>query len=164
LLETHGTRPDRARIAHSNAHVTRTRYHARLDAASRGGDINRFVAYAAEGFADMLREQITHVQSMQRQVAWVSFVRKTFQSETDGEASRRRRTLLIALPDGACTPRNKLQTLTGDLALMYANRQDKAVSHDTNRLKQLGLLTGDARRGYKPRIERMDAFMPRIHS
>lgn len=144
--------------------LTRTRYYGRLDSASRHGDINGFVAYAAEGFADMLREQIGHVQGMQRKVAWVNFVHETFQSETDGEASRRRRTLLLTLPEGVNTPRNKLQTLTGDLALMYANRQDKAVSHDTNRLKQLGLLTGDARHGYRPLIERMDAFMPRIHS
>jgi len=47
---------------------------------------------------------------------------------------------------------------------LYANRQEKAVSHDTNRLKQLGLLDGDARRGYRPRIEKMDAFIPGTHA
>jgi Fic family protein len=144
--------------------LRRTRYYGRLDSASRKGDINGFVTYAAEGFADMLREQIARVQSMQRQVAWANFVHETFQSETDGEASRRRRTSLLALPESVNTPRNRLQTLTGDLALMYANRQDKAVSHDTKRLRQFGLLTRDARRGYRPLIERMDAFMPRTHS
>jgi len=144
--------------------LTRTRYYARLDGASRQGDVPGFIAYAAEGFVDMLREQIRDVQSMQRGVAWVNYIHETFQGETDGEASRRRRMLLLALPEGSYTPRNKLQTLTGDLAMLYANRQEKAVSHDTNRLKQLGLLDGDARRGYRPRIEKMDAFIPGTHA
>lgn len=143
--------------------LTRNRYYTRLDAASRRGQVRAFVAYAAEGFVDMLREQIRFVQKMQRWVAWVNFVHERFQQETQGETSRRRRTLLLALPPDEHTPRNRLRTLTPEIALMYAHLQDKAVSHDTNRLRALGLLAGDGRRGYKPRIERMDAFMPRNH-
>jgi Fic family protein len=144
--------------------LTRTRYYARLDGASREGDVRGFIAYAAEGFVDMLREQIRDVQLMQRGVAWTNYIHEVFRGETEGEASRRRRMLLLALPEGLFTPRSKLQTLTVDLALLYANRQEKAVSHDTNRLKRLGLLDGDARKGYRPRIEKMDAFMPGTHA
>lgn len=139
---------------------TRSRYYDRLAEASYRRDAAGFIQYAVDGFVDMLREQIAEVQSMQRRVAWQNYVHERFRGETSGEASKRRRALALALPEGVATPRNKLQRLTTDLALMYANRSDKTVSHDINRLIGLGLARGDARAGYQPCIDTMDAFLP----
>ena len=139
---------------------TRSRYYDRLAAASYRGEVQGFVQYAIDGFVDMLREQIDRVQSMQRLVAWQNFVHERFRGETDGEASRRRRALVLALPDGKPTPRNQLTRLTIDLAVRYANRSSKTLSHDMNRLTELGLVRGDARSGYSPCIDVMDAFLP----
>ncbi|MEU9806239.1 Fic family protein [Mycobacterium sp. NPDC050853] len=139
---------------------TRARYYAKLDAASRKGEVKELIEYAADGFVDQLREQITRVQTMQRKVAWVNYVYEVFQDETQGATSKRRRALLLALPEGRWTPKSRLRRLTPELAEMYAIVGDKTVSHDTNRLVKLGLLRGDAKRGFWPMIDLMDAFIP----
>jgi len=139
---------------------TRSRYYERLGAASARRDVRVFVSYAMDGFVDLLREQIATIQAMQRRVAWENFVYERFRSETDGEASKRRRALLLALPESPPTPRAKMPRLTSDLAVAYSTRSAKTLSHDVNRLIALGLVQGDARSGYRPRIEQMDAFLP----
>ncbi|WP_207558473.1 Fic family protein [Mycobacteroides abscessus] len=139
---------------------TRTRYYACLDAASRKGEVKELIEYAADGFVDQLRMQIARVQNMQRNVAWVNYVHEVFQNETQGVTSKRRRALILALPEGQWTPKARLQFLTPEIAAMYAVVGDKTISHDTNKLIKLGLLRGDARRGYQPKIELMDAFIP----
>ncbi len=139
---------------------TRSRYYQRLAEASVKNNVQGFVEYALEGFVDMLREQIREVQRMQRKVAWINYVHEVFQSETQGEASRRRRMLVLGMPDTGYTPRSGLRRLNVDLAERYAGRSDKTLSHDLNRLRNLGLIDGDAKKGYRACIERMDAFLP----
>jgi Fic family protein len=143
---------------------TRSRYYQKLDAASRKGDVVGFIEYAAEGFVDQLRDQIALVQWQQRRVAWVNYVHEVFQNESQGETSKRRRTLLLNLPENAWTPRSKLRRLTPELAEMYAGVGDRALSHDTGKLTSLGLLEGDAKTGFKPRVHLMDAFIPGTQS
>lgn len=149
-----------ANLLSNHYNRTRSRYYQRLDAASKQSDLDGFVRYAADGFVDMLREQIADVQAMQRRVAWVNYVHERFSHETHGEASHRRRELVLALPEGKFTPRNALRRLTPELAEMYATREDKTVSHDLNKLKALGLVTMAGRLGVRPMTERMDAFKP----
>jgi Fic family protein len=139
---------------------TRTRYYAKLDAASRKGDVVGFIEYAADGFVDQLRDQIALVQSQQRRVAWVNYVHEVFQNESQGETSKRRRALLLSMPEDARTPRARLRRLTPELAEMYAGVGDRALSHDTGKLTSLGLLEGDAKTGFRPRVHLMDAFIP----
>jgi Fic family protein len=143
---------------------TRTRYYAKLDAASRNGDVVGFIEYAAHGFVDQLREQIALVQWQQRRVAWVNYVHELFQNESQGETSKRRRTLLLNLPEDAWTPRARLRRLTPELAEMYAGVGDRALSHDTGKLTSLGLLEGNAKTGFRPRVYLMDAFIPGTQS
>jgi Fic family protein len=143
---------------------TRTRYYAKLDAASRKGDVVGFIEYAADGFVDQLGDQIALVQSQQRRVAWVNYVREVFQNESQGETSKRRRALLLSMPEDAWTPRARLRRLTPELAEMYAGVGDRALSHDTGKLTSLGLLEGDAKTGFRPRVHLMDAFIPGIQA
>lgn len=139
---------------------TRTRYYAKLDAASRKGQVKELIEYAADGFVDQLREQIAAVQQMQRRVAWINYVHEIFQNETHGETSKRRRSLLLAMPENRRTPRSRLRNLTPELAVMYARVGDRALSHDTGKLMSLGLLRGDAKTGFFPAVSLMDAFIP----
>jgi Fic family protein len=138
---------------------TRSRYYQRLADSSRRSDLHGFVQYALDGLVDQLREQTSQVREEQRHVMWVNHVHEAFQTETRGEASARRRALVLALPP-ARTPRAELRHLTARLAEMYAGRSDKTLSHDLNRLRDLDLVEGDARTGYRPQIEQMDAFSP----
>jgi len=82
-------------------HYNRTRsdYYRRLSNASRHGDVTGFVCYAAQGFVDLLREQIELVQRHQLRVSWINFVHQRFQSLPNTEATARQRTLLLSLPD-----------------------------------------------------------------
>jgi Fic family protein len=139
---------------------TRNRYYAMLDAASRKGNVVGLIEYAANGFVEQLREQIDQVQYHQRLVAWVNYVHEVFQFETQGETSKRRRTLLLSLPEHKPTPRSRLRRLTPELAETYAKVGDRALSHDTGKLTSLGLLRGDAKHGFYPAIDLMDAFTP----
>ncbi|MDR1430639.1 MAG: Fic family protein [Propionibacteriaceae bacterium] len=139
---------------------TRSHYYERLASSSRNNDVQGFVDYALSGFVDMLREQITEVQRMQRRVAWVNYIHEVFQHETQGEASRRRRMLVLAMDEDGPTPRSQLRHLSAELAETYAGRSDKTLSHDLNRLRSLGLVAGDARTGYSPLVGSMDAFLP----
>lgn len=149
-----------ANLLSNHYNRTRSRYYQRLDAASKQKDVDGFIRYAADGFVDMLREQIADVQAMQRRVAWVNFVHERFNRETHGETSHRRRELVLALPEGKFTPRNALRRLTPELAEMYATREDKTISHDINKLRSLGLIVVAGRLGVRPWIEKMDAFKP----
>jgi Fic family protein len=139
---------------------TRTRYYSKLDAASRNRDVVGFIEYAADGFVDQLREQIALVQWEQRRVAWVNYVHEVFQNESQGETSKRRRALLLSMREEDWTPRARLRRLTPELAEMYAGVGDRALSHDTGKLTSLGLLEGDAKKGFRPRVYLMDAFIP----
>jgi Fic family protein len=139
---------------------TRSLYYKPLAEASRKNDVQGFIDYALQGFVELLREQIREVQSMQRQTAWTNFVHEVFQSETQGEASRRRRALVLAMPADTRTMRGSVRRLTPELAELYAGRADKTITHDINKLLKLGLIEGAAQTGYVPRINRMDAFLP----
>lgn len=141
---------------------TRSVYYRRLSEASSYPDgVVGFIRYAADGFVDMLREQITSVQQMQRKIAWISFVHEVFNKETQGDATKRRRMLVLSLPDTP-TPSSQLRHLTPALAEMYATKSQKTVSHDVNKLKSLELVR-QTPQGYVPMIWVMDAFIPPIH-
>jgi Fic family protein len=141
---------------------TRALYYRQLSQASSHADgVMGFIRYAADGFVDMLREQISSVQQMQREIAWISFVHEVFSGETQGDATKRRRTLVLSLPDSP-TPSSKLRRLTPELAEMYAAKSQKTVSHDVNKLKKLHLIR-QTPEGYVPMIWVMDAFIPPTH-
>jgi len=107
----------------------------------------------------MLREQIADVQKMQHSVAWINYIHEVFQTQTQGEATKRRRALVLSLPSGQETPRSDLRGLNPQIAQMYASSTDKMLTHDLNRLKQLGLVTA-TRKGVRPNSEIMSAFLP----
>lgn len=138
---------------------TRTMYYRKLDAASKRNEVKGFIEYSAQGFVDMLREQINDVQEMQRHISWVNFIHQQFRNEPSGKTQHRRRTLALALPDDETTSRREIRRLTAELAEMYAGKEDKTISRDLTKLEELKLIrrvTG----GYRARIEIMDAFLP----
>jgi len=139
---------------------TRSRYYERLAAASHNDDVHGFVEYALTGFVEMLREQIGTVQAMQREVAWVNYIHQLFQDQTNGEASKRRRALILAMPADNPTPRVQLRRLNPELAVLYAGRGEKTLSQDLNKLTELDLVLGNTKDGYLANVGLMDAFLP----
>jgi Fic family protein len=153
-----------ANLLSNHYNLTRTAYYRHLDRAAHTDDgVADFLRYAAEGLVDQLRQQIAQVQSMQTRLAWESFIAERFRSETHGDASRRRRALVLALSPTTPTTPGQLRRLTPELAELYATRSNKTISHDVNALRRLGLIEGSAKAGYRAKVELMAAFIPRTH-
>lgn len=137
---------------------TRTRYYAKLDQASRAGDVLGFIVYSAEGLVDMLREQIRDVQRMQRDVAWINYVHETLRDDPAGPAAKRRRELVLAMPHSGTVRSAQLRRLTPELAEMYAGKADKTLTRDINHLIKAGLMRRSAG-GYQSCIDVINAFL-----
>lgn len=138
---------------------TRSRYYQRLDRASRESDVRGFITYSAQGYVDMLREQIDRVQVEQRRVAWVNYVHEVMQRTPDGGTQKRQRLVVLSLPTDRGVRRAEIRRLTPDLAEMYAGKTDKTLSRDVNRLHELGLIRRQGNLWWS-RIDLIDAFMP----
>lgn len=139
---------------------TRTEYYRRLDRASRAGDVNGFVLYAAQGFVDLLREQVQLVQGFQLRVSWINYVHGKFKELPNTDATARQRELLLSLPDNPTLVAG-LRRLTPELAAMYATKSDKTLTRDVNRLLSLGLVYMD-KHTLRPAIDVMAAFVPGV--
>jgi Fic family protein len=138
---------------------TRSRYYQRLDVASRNQDVLGFLTYSAQGYVDMLREQIGRVQKQQRKVAWINYVHEVMQSVPDGSTQRRQRTVVLHMPVDRGVRRTEIRRLTPELAEMYAGKTDKTITRDLNRLQDLDLLRKRGHLVYSC-IDLMDAFLP----
>ena len=140
---------------------TRTMYYRKLDAASKKKDVEGFVRYSAEGFVDMLRQQIDKVRNLQRRIAWTNYVHERFHGETTGKTKDRRRTLVLAMAEGKSTSRRDIRGLTPELAEAYAGHDEKIISRDITCLRGLDLIVPAEKKGtYRPKVEVIDAFRP----
>lgn len=138
---------------------TRSRYYQRLDMASRKRDVLGFLTYSAQGYVDMLREQLGHVQTQQRKVAWINFVHEVMQAVPDGAAQKRQRTVVLVMPLNRGIRTSEIRRLTPELAEMYAGKTEKTLTRDVNRLRELGLIRRTSGLLYSC-IDKMDAFLP----
>lgn len=138
---------------------TRTRYYARLEAASRAMDVDGFIAYAVGGYVDMLREQIDIVKAHQVRIAWTNFVHERLRQEPSGPTKERRRELALTLPIDHPVAKRDIRHLTPHLAELYAGHEDRMVQRDLNALQQRELVT-ETEHGYLAAAHIMSAFMP----
>ena len=140
---------------------TRTRYYEKLDAASRSLDVAGFVEYSVMGFRDQLREQVKVVQSAQRRVAWINYVHEAFEHEPSTETARRRREVVLAMPEATPLARREIRHLTPEIAESYAMTSERLFKRDMGKLIELGLVEEVARGSYEACVWTMDAFLPR---
>jgi Fic family protein len=151
-----------ANLLSNHYNATRSRYYRRLAESTRSpGGVEWFLRYAANGLVDMLREQLTVVQRMQRRLAWESYIYDVFQGERPTDATRRRRLLALEIGKHQDAPvsRARIPDLTTALARLYAGKGPRTVARDVNVLGRLDLIVGDSRVGYRPNIGLMDAFV-----
>ena len=148
-----------ATLMASHFNLTRERYYKRLAAASRERDTLGFVAYGIGGLVDGLMEQSAAVRSQHLTLAWHSYVAEATAQFPNSPAAERQAALVRALPTDADTARADLAGLTPKLAQMYARTGPRTLTRDLNRLKDAGLVEV-SRRGVRPRIDKMTAFLP----
>jgi Fic family protein len=151
-----------AHLLSNHYNLTRTVYYRQLQRASRsGGDLTDFLRYAAEGFVDLLQEQLDVVHQHVHTYAWENLVHEHFHDQHTAKA-KRQRDLVLELgrrwPDAV--PRSQLITLTPALALQYAGKQSKTLTRDLNTLLGTALVARQPDGRYRARHELMFTFMP----
>lgn len=151
-----------AHLLSNHYNLTRTAYYRQLEHASKsGGDLCPFLAYAVEGFVDLLQEQLNRVHEEVLQLAWENYVHEMFRSRA-GDAAKRQRDLVIALGRRKePVPRDRIPTLTPGLAFAYASKQAKTVTRDINKIVETGLVIRTPI-GLHARQDIMLGFMPRV--
>jgi len=141
---------------------TRTRYYQRLEAASKRDEIDGFLLYAAQGYTDMLREQINEVQAMQRRISWESLIYEVLNTDPPGATRERRREVALRMPEETPVTRRQIAELTPALARMYATVGTKTMSRDLNALQDHELIRAIGRHHFISNIAWMDAFKPPV--
>lgn len=148
-----------AHLLSNHYNLTRDQYYRELEAASRSKSTLRFVAYAAQGLVDGLREQIKIVRAQQLDVFWASFVNETMDRFPTSRANDRQRALVLAMLPFTETSREDLPLLSPTLATLYARTGPRTLSRDLNRLARAGLVLRNGRY-WRPNTELMFTFMP----
>ena len=161
ILVASGVPTPAAHLLSNHYNHTRAEYYRQLDAASRsGGDIVPFMAYAARGFVDGLRDQLEIVRRQHHSDVWTNFVHDRFK-DRDTPADRRKRHLVLDLTaHGAPVPVGKLRELSPRLASAYAAKTSRTLSRDVNELVEMGLIAKQPA-GYVARTDVILAFLPR---
>ena len=152
-----------AHLLSNHYNRTRTAYYRQLEHATQsGGDLTEFLRYAAEGFVDLLQEQLVYVHRQVNAYAWENLVHEHFHHEHTPKA-KRQRDLVLELgrrwPDAV--PKPQLMTLTPALAMQYVGKQPKTLTRDLNALLETNLLVRQPDGRYRARHEQMFTFMPR---
>ena len=148
-----------AHLLSNHYNLTRDQYYRELETASRSSETGGFVAYAAQGLLDGLREQIELVREQEFYVSWTNYVNEVINRFPTSRASDRQRALILAMPPFEAVPREGLIDLNPAVARLYAGIGPKTLSRDLNRLLDAGLILRDGR-NWKANTKLMFTFMP----
>lgn len=148
-----------AHLLSNHYNLTRDRYYRELQAASQTSSTQSFLAYAAQGLVDGLREQIEFVREQQLSVSWTNYVNEAMDRFPTSQASNRQRALVLSMPFDEAVARGDLAALTPALAALYAKAGPRTLSRDLNRLANAGLIVREGR-SWKANIDVMFTFMP----
>lgn len=148
-----------AHLLSNHYNLTRDQYYRELQAASQTSSTQSFLAYAAQGLVDGLREQIDFVRAQQLNVSWTNYVNEAMDRFPASQASNRQRALVLAMPYNEAIARGDLAVLNPAIAALYAKAGPRTLSRDLNRLANAGLILREGR-SWKANIDVMFTFMP----
>ena len=148
-----------AHLLSNHYNLTRDQYYRELEGASQSRSTGSFVAYAAQGLVDGLREQINLVRAQQLNVSWRNYVNETMDRFPTSKASDRQRALILAMPPFEAVARDELTVLTPVLAALYARIGPRTLSRDLNRLLDEGLILREGR-NWRANTGVMFTFLP----
>lgn len=144
-----------------STHYNRTRneYYRVLaeTSATRDGNPLAFVAYALQGLADGLRNQISDVKAQHRVVVWRDFVHDTLRGDTP--KFHRLRRLAIDLADQSePVPRDELWLISRRVAASYQGKTPKTVTRDIGELQRKKLIVRRGS-GYLANLQLLQQFV-----
>jgi Fic family protein len=139
VLVTSGIPTSAAHLISNHCNDTREEYYRQLKFASEsGGDVSRFLSYCASGFVEGLQKQLAVVYERQFRQAWSDHVAANAPGRVLTAA--RRSLAAQALFGLGFVHRDKIASLSTDLARTYANAGEKTIARDLQELVNAGLL------------------------
>jgi Fic family protein len=148
-----------AHLLSNHYNLTRDQYYRELAKASQNRDTAGFLAYAVQGLADGIRDQIELVLQQHFKVTWINFVHETIRQFPSSPARDRQRSLVLAMPSGIEIPKKQLTDLTPKLARLYAQTGPRTLSRDLNRLLNVKLVAKTSK-GWRSNDRSVRAFLP----
>ena len=142
--------------------LTRSEYYRQLDKAGQtGGRMSEFIAYAAQGLVDQLREQLQVIRGLQWETTWRNYVYERFGRGSPAHLRRRRLVLELSkiTENKGWVQASAISELSTRLAREYANRTPKTLSRDLNAVVEMGLVQQEGRR-VRANKRMMLAFLP----
>ncbi len=117
------------------------------------GNLQGFIEYALQGFKDELDEQLDRIHFKQLLVIWHNFIHASFPKMPSAPQQRQKRLVLDLTEHALLNPitLSEMRGLTPAIALAYANRTDRTLQRDLNRLVGMKLLSR-VPAGYQPNI------------
>ena len=127
------------------------------------GSCKEFIEYALGGYRDELDKQLAYIHLLQIKVIWHDFIHASFPKKLT-DAQQRRKRLALDLTDLRTDLRfnqpvkvSEMRKISVAVALDYANRTDRTLQRDLNKLVAIKLLKRDAE-GYSPNTDILFAF------
>lgn len=160
ILLSAGVPTPASHLLSNHYNQTRTGYYRQLDSASKtGGEIIPFLAYAAPGFVDGLREQLERIRHQQWDVTWENYVHDMFHNKISRSDIRQRNLVLDLSDSDKPVMPQKIAELSPRLAKDYANKTYKTIQRDLNTLEKMNLIERTAG-GVRAKKETILAFLP----
>lgn len=131
-----------AHLLSNHYNLTRDQYYSELGRASQTGRSVDFLAYAAQGLVDGLRDQIDQVRQHQLDVTWINYVHQVMNQYPPSPARDRQRAVVLAMPSDRGVTKDEIPMLTPGLAALYATKGPRTLSRDLNKLSVSGLVHG----------------------
>jgi Fic family protein len=137
---------------------TREAYYSALGRTSKERSPFPFIAYALQGYAEQLGEQIEKIRQAQYKVFWTNYVHSKFQ-DLDSIANKRRRDLLLAVSERTFAG-SEWVSVSDYLFTLYYGKTPRMLFRDINALIKMGLLQRSGGK-VRPCFEIIEAYIPK---
>ena len=162
ILLSVGVPATAAHLLSNHYNQTRTEYYRQLDISYKDeNNIFSFIEYALRGFIDGLKEQIQIIKNQQMSVHWINYIHAEFQNKNRRTDLRRRRLIIDLSKEEKPIPISEVRHISPRIAEEYANKTQKTIKRDINKLSQMELIV-KSEEGIRAKKEIMLAFIPPI--
>jgi Fic family protein len=143
--------------------ATREEYYRRIEEATAANDLSAFIAYAARGLRDGLKEVFEKIQEGLFRVAWENYIHDrvgTLRENGKSDATiRRLRILALAMPLDAVASPGQVPSLSAKVAAEYARKSRPTLARDLAALVELGLVLR-SEKGYRGNMDSLRSLAP----
>jgi Fic family protein len=142
---------------------TREDYYRKIEEATATDDLSLFIAYAALGLRDGLKDIFERIQEGLFRIVWENYIHDRVGSlrvkGRNDATIRRLRLLALAMPIEKDAAMGEVANLSAKVAKEYATKSRPTISRDLSVLLELGLIVkSDA--GYRANIDTLRSLAP----